>query len=140
MPGGGGASREGWHGIPDKHLVHEDTACPPVDGLAVPAQTKFGTGERVGTNTRSENEGEGERRTTAEAGAADGKTGPFGREHSREVGVGQYPLLRMISGARYSGVPQSVHVLTVGSMRLAKPKSVTCQRRVCVASCAAYSH
>ncbi len=83
---------------------------------------------------------ERKRRTTAGAGAADGKTGLFGREHSRERGVGQYPLLRMISGARYSGVPQSVHVLTVGSIRLAKPKSVTCQRRVRVASCAAYSH
>jgi len=32
-------------------------------------------------------------------------------------------LLRMISGARYSGVPQSVHVRPF--TRLAKPKSVT---------------
>ena len=35
-------------------------------------------------------------------------------------------LLRMISGARYSGVPHNVHVLPL--TRLAKPKSVTCGR------------
>ena len=32
-------------------------------------------------------------------------------------------LLRIISGAKYSGVPQSVHVLPL--TRLPKPKSVT---------------
>ena len=36
-----------------------------------------------------------------------------------------YPLLRMISGARYSGVPHSVHVLPF--TRFAKPKSVICK-------------
>ena len=34
-------------------------------------------------------------------------------------------LTRMISGARYSGVPQRVHVLLQGSTILAKPKSHT---------------
>ena len=36
-----------------------------------------------------------------------------------------FTLLRMISGARYSGVPQSVHVLPL--TLLANPKSVTCR-------------
>ena len=35
----------------------------------------------------------------------------------------QPTLLRMISGARYSGVPHNVHVLPL--TLLAKPKSVT---------------
>lgn len=37
--------------------------------------------------------------------------------------MGLLTLLRMISGARYSGVPHNVHVLPL--TRLAKPKSVT---------------
>ena len=36
-------------------------------------------------------------------------------------------LLRMISGARYSGVPHNVHVLPF--TLFAKPKSVTCTRK-----------
>ena len=36
-------------------------------------------------------------------------------------------LLKMISGARYSGVPHSVHVRPF--TRLANPKSVICKRK-----------
>ena len=34
-----------------------------------------------------------------------------------------WPLLRMISGATYSGVPQNVHVFRLGPIFFAKPKS-----------------
>ena len=37
-------------------------------------------------------------------------------------------LLRIISGARYSGVPQRVHVRPL--TRFAKPKSVICKKKV----------
>lgn len=36
--------------------------------------------------------------------------------------VGEHTLLRIISGAKYSGVPHNVHVLPF--TRFAKPKSV----------------
>ncbi|KAF3842009.1 hypothetical protein F7725_023960 [Dissostichus mawsoni] len=38
-----------------------------------------------------------------------------------------WPLLRMISGATYSGVPQKVHVFFPNPIFLAKPKS-TCDK------------
>ena len=40
-----------------------------------------------------------------------------------------WPLLRMISGATYSGVPQNVHVLLPTAIRFEKPKSTTCDAR-----------
>jgi len=39
-------------------------------------------------------------------------------------------LLRMISGATYSGVPQNVHVLRPNPMRFAKPKSTSQRTQV----------
>ena len=41
-------------------------------------------------------------------------------------------LTRIISGARYSGVPHSVHVLVHGSTIFAKPKSQTLMYPCCV--------
>lgn len=46
-----------------------------------------------------------------------------GSERGEEVPT----LLRMISGARYSGVPHKVQVRPF--TRLAKPKSVTCRHK-----------
>ena len=40
-----------------------------------------------------------------------------------------WPLLRMISGATYSGVPQNVHVLLPTAIRFEKPKSTTCDAK-----------
>ncbi len=43
-----------------------------------------------------------------------------------------WPLLRIISGATNSGVPQNVHVLRSNPIFFAKPKSVYRKGKVCL--------
>lgn len=89
--------KEGW--VASGHLVDENPQGPPVHSLVVALQ------------------GEGAR--------GEGRRGDGARASVRQAGSGGVPtLLRMISGARYSGVPHKVQVRPF--TRLAKPKSVTC--------------
>ncbi len=80
--------------VSSRHLVHEHAQRPPVHGLVVALSTKF------------RNQG-------------------LTRSSVAIIVLHWAPtLLRMISGARYSGVPHSVQVRPF--TRLANPKSVIC--------------